>query len=596
MKIKDVGLESSSHIIIHCTFAWRFWSLILHNSNVRWVSSLSTADFFVQWVSLSSGKFRDLWKLIWYFGAWNLWKVRNKRVFQHEETEIYSLLFSTTCRAVEFYKFQHHDFPYSENDPFNIKVIKFATVKKKKIIFFPEKIVKKMQVDIISRELIKPSSPIILQTKKPFKFALFNQLTPITYTPFIFFYPTTSSSSPNNVAQTLVHLKETLSQTLDLYYPFSGRVVDNSHIDHFDEGIPLIIARINGLVLSEFLKNPRLELMNEFVPFKPYTKVTDMGVPQMGFQVSVFSCGGIAIGCSASHKLIDAPTGAAFLHAWSTLTRTGSLSSVVKPNCDEASVYFPPKNPFPQEHLALMETLWFTEGNYVSKRFVFNANAIATLRIKARGEGNEKKRPPSRIEALSCFIWKCCMTVSSKAISGAPKLSVLVEAVNLRTRTKPPMSNVSIGDIFWWATAMADPSFLEKELHDLAALLDESIGLYDDREYMDSLQGDDGFETMAEYCNQLQELISVEKPDIFAFTSWCHLGINKMDFGFGNPFWFGILGKVGPAFRNLTVFTEARDGKGIEAWITLDEERMTKLERDPEFLAYACPNPTISSM
>ncbi|XP_050212202.1 stemmadenine O-acetyltransferase-like [Mercurialis annua] len=447
-----------------------------------------------------------------------------------------------------------------------------------------------MQVNIISTEIIRPASPIIHQTKKPFKFALFNQLTPITYTPLVFFYPATSSSRIN-VTQTLARLKESLSQTLTLYYPFSGRVVDNLHIDHFNEGIPFIVARINGLVLSEFLKNPRLELMNGFVPFKPYTKITDMGAPQIAFQVNVFSCGGIAIGGSASHKLVDAPTAAAFLHAWATLARTGSLSSVVKPNCDEASVYFPPKNPFPEEHLSLMENLWFTEGNYISRRFVFHAKAIASLRIKARGEGNENKKLPSRVEALSCFIWKCCM-----AAARPPKASVLVEAVNLRTRTKPPMSNASIGDIFGWATAVTDPTLREKELHELAALLEEAIGLYDDGDYMDSLQGDDGFETMNDYHNQLQGLLSVEKPDIFAFTSWCHLEFNKMDFGFGNPFWFGLLGQVGPAFRNLTVFTDGRDGKGIEAWITLDEERMTKLEHDPAFLAYASPNPRISSL
>ncbi|EEF29009.1 stemmadenine O-acetyltransferase [Ricinus communis] len=451
--------------------------------------------------------------------------------------------------------------------------------------------VTKMQVDIISREVIKPSSPTI-HHYKPFKFPLFSQLTPTTYSPVIFFYPTTK---PNlNITQTLIHLKKTLAETLTLYYPFSGRVVDNLSIDHFDEGVPFFIARVTGLVLSDFLKNPEIELLNGFLPYKPFTKETDKGVPQMAFQVNVFSCGGIVIGWSSSHKLVDGPTGAAFIHAWATMSRTGSLSDVIKPNCDEASIFFPPRNPFPEEHLSLMESLWFTKGNYISKRFVFDSKAIASLRVKARGEGNEKKNMPSRVEALSCFIWKCCMA-ASRAASGTPKPSILVEAVNLRTRTKPPMSKVSIGDIFWWATAVADPSLHNKELHELATLLDEAIALYDS-DYMESLQGEDGFETMSEYCNQLRGLFSIEEPDIFAFTSWSRLGIYDMDFGFGNPFWIGILGKVGPAFRNLTVFLETRDGKGIEAWITLDEERMALLERDPEFLANASPNPRFSSL
>ncbi|XP_048231404.1 stemmadenine O-acetyltransferase-like [Ricinus communis] len=449
----------------------------------------------------------------------------------------------------------------------------------------------KMQVDIVTREVIKPSSPSI-HHNKPFRLSLFNQLTPTTYTPLIFFYP---STNPNfNITQTLIHLKKSLSQTLTLYYPISGRIVDNLFTDHFNEGVPFFVARVTGLELSDFLKNPELELLNGFLPCKPYTKEIDIGVPQMVIQVNVFSCGGIAIGMSGSHKLIDAPTGAAFLHAWATLSRTGSFSDVIKPNCDEASIFFPPRNPFPEEHLSLMESLWFTEGNYISNRFVFDAKALASLRVKARGEGNEKKKMPSRIEALSCFIWKCCMA-ASRAVTGTPKPSILVEAVNLRTRTKPPMSNVSIGDIFWWATALADPSLHNKELNELATLLDEAVALYDS-DYMESLQGEDGFKTMSEYCSQLQVLFSFEKPDIFAFTSWCHLGMNRIDFGFGEPFWTAILGKAGPAFRNLTVFFETKDGKGIEAWITLDEERMAVLERDPEFLAYGSPNPRFSSL
>jgi shikimate O-hydroxycinnamoyltransferase len=56
------------------------------------------------------------------------------------------------------------------------------------------------------------------------------------------------------------------------------------------------------------------------------------------------------------------------------------------------------------------------------------------------------------------------------------------------------------------------------------------------------------------------------------------------------------MGKVGPAFRNLTVLIETKDGNGIEAWVTLDEERMAILERDPEFLAFASPNPKFSSL
>ncbi|OAY55335.1 stemmadenine O-acetyltransferase [Manihot esculenta] len=443
-----------------------------------------------------------------------------------------------------------------------------------------------MEVAVVSKEIIKPSSSTVHHLE-PYKLSFFSQLTPTTYSPLIFFYPAVDAN-PKNITLKIMKLKRSLSEVLNLYYPYSGRLVDNHYIDRFNEGVPFFVAHVNGR-LSDFLKNPEIEFLNRFLPCQPFTK-EDMGVPQVAFQVNVFSCGGIAISSALSHKLTDAPSGCALIHSWAAISR-GTLSEVVKPNCTESSIFFPPKNPFPEEHLSLMERLWFTEANYITRRFVFNAKAIASLRVKAKGEREFK---PTRVEALSCFIWKCCMAISL-AISGSPKPSILVEAVNLRTRTKPTMSNVSLGDVFWWATALADTSQQNRELHELASLLDEAIAQYNS-DYMQSLQGDGGFETMSEYCDQLQGLFASENPDIFAFTSWCHLGVRRVNFGWGNPVWVGILGKAGPAFRNLTVFAEAIDGKGIEAWITLDEERMALLERDPEFLTYASTVQKISSL
>ena len=45
-----------------------------------------------------------------------------------------------------------------------------------------------MDVDIISREIIKPSSPAIHHIK-PFKLSLLDQITPTTYASLILFYP-----------------------------------------------------------------------------------------------------------------------------------------------------------------------------------------------------------------------------------------------------------------------------------------------------------------------------------------------------------------------------------------------------------------------
>ncbi|CAK7325400.1 unnamed protein product [Dovyalis caffra] len=444
----------------------------------------------------------------------------------------------------------------------------------------------KIEVRIISKELIKPSSPTI-QQKKPFKLSLFDQLTPPTYTTAVFFYPANDANSNN--ATRIDHLKKSLSKTLNLYYPLSGRVEDNLFIDCFSEGVPLLEAQVNCR-LSDFLKHHEVESLNHFLPCQPFT-TEEMTAPLLAFQVSIFACGGIALGWGVLHKLVDGGTMKAFISTWTSVSR-GDHTEVIQPDFTEASIFFPPRNSHPQNNLSLMESVWFTEANYITRRFAFCSDAIAMLRDKAKF-GKPDTRP-SRVETLSCFIWKCVMA-ASKALSGSPKPCILVEAVNLRPRTKPPMSDGSIGNIFWWATAVANPTDTNTELHELVNMLNEATALYDS-DYTQTLQGEEGFETMSEYFSQLEGLFSLEKPDIFAFTSWCHLGFTKANFGWGEPFWVGLMGKVGPAFRNLTVLIETKDGKGIEAWITLDEERMTILERDPEFLAFASPNPKFSSL
>ncbi|KAJ4845089.1 hypothetical protein Tsubulata_048646 [Turnera subulata] len=430
--------------------------------------------------------------------------------------------------------------------------------------------------------MVRPASLLIQQRQEPYKLSLFDQLTPSTYAPLVLFY----ASRNDDPYTRIIRLKESLSQTLDLYYPLSGRVVDNLFVHRFHEGVPFFEAQVN-CPISDFLKHHEIEsLMNHLLPCKPFNK-EDLRAPVLACQVSVFSCGGIALGISFSHKLIDGGTAKGLNDTWSSFSR-GDASGVVPPVLGEASHFFPPRQSFPQNHLSLMESIWFTEGNYITRRFLFDAKAIASLKAKAAIGNPEAK--PSRIETLSCFIWKCCMS-ATKAL-GSPKSSILVEAVNLRHRTKPPMSDASISNNFWWAVAMAQPTDEKKELHDQLNLLNEAIALYD-TDYTHSLQGEEGADAMGEFLNQLEEFVTLEKPDIFAFTSW--LGLTKLNFGWGEPFWVGLMGKVGPAFKNLTVFIETKDGKGIEAWITLDEARMKILEHDSNFLAFCSPNAKLIS-
>ncbi|CAN1336858.1 hypothetical protein LINPERPRIM_LOCUS37334 [Linum perenne] len=77
---------------------------------------------------------------------------------------------------------------------------------------------------------------------------------------------------------------------------------------------------------------------------------------------------------------------------------------------------------------------------------------LDTFSAISRGNRNDL----SRVEVLSCFIWKCCMS-ASKAVGRTSKTSILVEAVNLQSQTDPPLSEASIGDVFWWGDCNGEP-------------------------------------------------------------------------------------------------------------------------------------------
>ncbi|XP_021295837.1 vinorine synthase-like [Herrania umbratica] len=444
-----------------------------------------------------------------------------------------------------------------------------------------------LEAQILSREIIKPSSPEIHQ-RKPFKICLFDQLTPFTYVSNVTFY----SLSDTNFSKMdiLTQLKRSLSETLNILYPYSGRIKDNMFIDRFNEGVPFLSAQINCR-LSEFLKRQEIVSLNKLLPCQPFCKESNNDAPLLVCQVTMFACGGIALGLCLSHKITDAKTGLILSNVWSEVSRGISHHNIGNPTLPEASLVFPPKNPMPQNYLSMMENLWFTEANYVTRRFTFAAKAIAKLKAMAKGESEAR---PTRTEAVSGFIWKCSMA-ASRVTSGSLKPSIIVQAVNLRARGKPNSLDDSIGNVFWWASALSNPAETGTELSELVDLMKQSIAAFDD-EYLSSVQGEQGFQVIAEYFNQLEMLFSFERPDIFAFTSWLNLGYYKTDFGWGLPSSLAPFGKVGPAFRNLTVFIETKCGKGIEAWITLDEERMLVLEKDPEFLKFASPCMKISSL
>ncbi|KAE8736066.1 putative Cysteine-rich RLK (RECEPTOR-like protein kinase) 8 [Hibiscus syriacus] len=436
-----------------------------------------------------------------------------------------------------------------------------------------------MEVHITSKQIVKPSSSK-LHLLIPFNLSLLDQLAPGMYTPVLLFYAKPSDSNVDG-SQFSYQLKQSLSKALTQFYPAAGRVKNNLFITDFDEGVPYVETRVKGR-LSYFIEpTQKLEEMNRLLPCRPFCYIQDTTAPQLTVQVNIFDCGGIALGLCYLHKIFDAASISAFLKSWAAFSR-GLNGEIPDPGLlGSSSLFFPPVESIPEN--AGWKSLFFNGGGRkITRTYVFDANAISTLKLIEKSKSLEH---PSRVLAVSAFVWKHAME-ASRSVSGTLKPTILCQAVNLRPKFNPALPSYSIGNMFSMASSMYNPVGKDIDLTELSYLV---------REATKSAPNDpqvilQGFKTMTEQINHLAEMVSEGNVDFFILSSWINTLDANEDFGWGKQTLFSIPGIHNREFSNCFVLKEARQHNAIEAWITLSEQEMGFLERDPEFLAFASPS------
>ncbi|KAL4378497.1 hypothetical protein GQ457_02G030270 [Hibiscus cannabinus] len=240
-----------------------------------------------------------------------------------------------------------------------------------------------MEVHITSKQIIKPSSSE-LHLLEPFKLSFLDQFSIRMYTPVILFYAKPSGSNIDG-SQFLDQLKQSLSKALTQFYAAAGRLKNNLFITDFNEGVPYVEARVAGS-LSDFIEQTeKLEAMNRLLPCPPYRYIQDPTTPQLAVQVNIFDCGGIALALCFFHKIFDGTTVYAFLNSWAAFSR-GSNGEIPNPELlGASSQLFPPIESMLES--AALKSLIFNDGpRKMTKSFVFDANAITTLVLKAKSK------------------------------------------------------------------------------------------------------------------------------------------------------------------------------------------------------------------
>lgn len=434
-----------------------------------------------------------------------------------------------------------------------------------------------MKIEITSSETIQPSAPTPDHLRS-YRFSFLDQLSPVLYGPLIFFYPKMDGDEPSHF---LPRLKQALSETLAKFYPLAGRIKDNFSVDCNDEGVLYMEAR-SDLPLQEFLKEPRVESLGRFLPRKTTCEEPLTEAIQVTVQVTKFECGGIAIGTCFLHKIVDGASAYNFLNSWAASARSAlghDAKAMVSPDFTTAPSLFPAK-----DMLASHMTYVRIDAGIVvvMKRFLFDASAVSTIKERARGKNVPN---PSRVEALSAFIWKHVVLASHEVNSSGDKTSMFIHSVNFRSRGIPPLPQGSVGNLYSLAPAQCDQIEEYEEPSVLVSKIREAIKKVN-ADSVKALQTEEGFMKNFKALASNPAFRSAKK---YWCTSWLRLGFTEVDFGWGKPIW------ICPSFdtktslhKNQIIFIDEENG-GVEVWMVLDQREMDALERDQEFLAFATP-------
>ncbi|TYJ26270.1 hypothetical protein E1A91_A07G108300v1 [Gossypium mustelinum] len=416
----------------------------------------------------------------------------------------------------------------------------------------------KLDVVVVSEEILKPSSPTPDRLRR-YRLSFLDQLTPLLYNHLVYFYPKICDTEANRIT-ILDRLKHSMSNAFTYFYPLAGRMMeDRLSIDCNDEGIPFVEVRVKCKLLDA-INNVVPKELNILLPFEIHGHKEIL----LGIQFNVFDCGGIGIGVCVSHKISDALSFFTFVNMWAAIAR--GETKLMAPSFESAAL-FPPRDL--SGYTPIISQL--KKEHVLTKSFVFGATKVEEIRRKYAESCNQTC--PTRVEALSTFIWERLVTAIS--VRSRPNtVCTISHLVNIRARTEPPLPISSFGNLYSFAIII--PSMNSN----IVTQMRDSIKTVN-KEYVKKLQ--DGYNHYDKY----EEIITRYggKCEIvpLGFTSLCRFPLYESDFGWGKPIWAASAHRE---IKNTTVFMDAVNGNGIEAWVTLDEEEMKKFDTDEELLAY----------
>ncbi|KAI3762806.1 hypothetical protein L1987_53247 [Smallanthus sonchifolius] len=225
-------------------------------------------------------------------------------------------------------------------------------------------------------------------------------------------------------------------QSIKFIKPFVQTPPTLSHykLGFIDEFAPTVNIEVN------------VKFIDEFIPSKIKVAFQESD-PLLAVQVTTFECGGVAIGISATHKIVDASTLCTFLNDWAITNQEGN-------EIEFDFIGFSSSLLFPTRGLTSAPMEPMNENKFTTMKLSFSESAISIMKTK----GSNSTRRWSSVQVVSSIIWKAFIDADF-AIHNVQRDSILTHTINLRGKMASLIPKISCGNI--WGLCLTKCKTLE---------------------------------------------------------------------------------------------------------------------------------------
>ncbi|KAF5198290.1 Spermidine hydroxycinnamoyl transferase [Thalictrum thalictroides] len=321
-------------------------------------------------------------------------------------------------------------------------------------------------------------------------------------------------------------IKTSLSQILNQYFPFAGRIVSNPitnlpEIVCHNQGVELIEVHTDVDLASLDFYDLRQSLDNLFVP------LPDEAPFQM--QVTSFTCGGFLLSWCIDHIAADATTTNMFLVSWAQVARNEPISNFP----DHQKLIFQPRRPsiysplLDQTFSKCTKEMFLSAPNTydVSVKRLYFVEASDILNLQELANKNGEKR--TKLEAFSAYIWKLAATTLEESDTDC-NMGWLVDG---RGRIMSKDVKNLVGNFVSMAVGKTSVEELTQgSISDIANAAHEAISKVSNEQHF--LELNDWIECHKPGMFLANILLGISGPAVMV-TSARYFALDDMDIGFG---------------------------------------------------------------